>query len=100
MESIESIDPSDIAIFPEFILPTLHSFLTDEDAYVRATYASCIATIAESAQKVLELGYVNGGAASMSGVEGEDMVIFYRFFLHWFSSHFICLFNLLNFRRK
>ncbi|KAI8905706.1 hypothetical protein DFJ77DRAFT_435262 [Powellomyces hirtus] len=55
LSMVESITAPDGNIFPEYILPGLRRFTTDPDAFVRATYAQCIASIAESALTVLEL---------------------------------------------
>ncbi|KAI8594057.1 hypothetical protein BDZ88DRAFT_402446 [Geranomyces variabilis] len=55
---VESITAANGNIFPEYILPGLAGFTTDGDAFVRATYAQCIASIAESALMVLELAEV------------------------------------------
>ncbi|KAJ3267488.1 Serine/threonine-protein kinase, partial [Borealophlyctis nickersoniae] len=52
---VETITSGDANIFPEYILPSLRRFSSDEDAFVRATYAQCIASIAETALKFLEL---------------------------------------------
>ncbi|KAJ3126534.1 Serine/threonine-protein kinase [Nowakowskiella sp. JEL0407] len=56
--SVESITPIDSNIFPEYILPCLRRFSSDPDAHVRATYAECIATIAETALRFLELSEI------------------------------------------
>ncbi|KAJ3162439.1 Serine/threonine-protein kinase [Geranomyces michiganensis] len=55
---VESITAANGNIFPEYILPGLAGCATDADAFVRATYAQCIASIAESALMVLELAEV------------------------------------------
>ncbi|CEG71017.1 Putative VPS15 protein kinase [Rhizopus microsporus] len=52
---VESISPINARIFPEYILPSLRSFTTDPDALVRSTYASCIALLAETALRFLEM---------------------------------------------
>lgn len=55
---VESISPINARIFPEYILPSLRSFTTDPDALVRSTYASCIALLAETALRFLEMTQV------------------------------------------
>ncbi|RKO92149.1 hypothetical protein BDK51DRAFT_20317 [Blyttiomyces helicus] len=67
--SVETVTPADANIFPEYILPNLRRFSSDPDAFVRATYASCIATIAETALKFLELAQVlkNEGPSEVEG---------------------------------
>jgi serine/threonine protein kinase/WD40 repeat protein len=54
VESVETLTKGDANIFPEYILPALRGFATDLDAHVRATYASCIAPLAEAALRFLE----------------------------------------------
>jgi phosphoinositide-3-kinase regulatory subunit 4 len=55
VSSVETLTPSDANIFPEYILPALKSFTTHRDPMVRATYAQCISTIAETAMLFLEM---------------------------------------------
>lgn len=52
---VESISPINARIFPEYIIPSIRSFSTDPDVLVRSTYASCIALIAETALRFLEM---------------------------------------------
>ncbi|CAO3698380.1 unnamed protein product [Rhizopus stolonifer] len=52
---VESIRPINARIFPEYILPNLRSFTNDPDDLVRSTYASCIALLAETALRFLEM---------------------------------------------
>ncbi|KAJ1558920.1 Serine/threonine-protein kinase [Nowakowskiella sp. JEL0078] len=55
---VESVTPIDSNIFPEYILPSLKLFPHDKNVFVRSTYAQCIATIAETASKFLELSEI------------------------------------------
>ncbi|KAI9246797.1 armadillo-type protein, partial [Helicostylum pulchrum] len=52
---VESISPINARIFPEYIIPSIRSFSTDPDVLVRSTYASCIALLAETALRFLEM---------------------------------------------
>ncbi|KAJ8663211.1 hypothetical protein O0I10_001388 [Lichtheimia ornata] len=52
---VESISPINARIFPEYILPNVCDFAKDEDVLVRTTYASCIALLAETALRFLEM---------------------------------------------
>ncbi|CEP11758.1 hypothetical protein [Parasitella parasitica] len=52
---VESISPINARIFPEYILPSIEPFARDEDVLVRLTYASCIALLAETALRFLEM---------------------------------------------
>lgn len=55
---VESISPINARVFPEYILPSLREFATDPDVLVRTTYASCIALLAETALRFLEMTQV------------------------------------------
>ncbi|KAJ3204131.1 Serine/threonine-protein kinase, partial [Entophlyctis luteolus] len=55
LSMVESITTADVTIFQEYILPALKPLATDDDLIVKITYASCIATIAETALRFLEL---------------------------------------------
>ncbi|KAJ3026711.1 Serine/threonine-protein kinase, partial [Rhizophlyctis rosea] len=55
MAMIDTITPGDANIFSEYLLPNLKKFSSDSEAFVRATYACCIANFAEAALKILEL---------------------------------------------
>ncbi|RCH97242.1 Serine/threonine-protein kinase, partial [Rhizopus stolonifer] len=52
---VESISPINARIFPEYIIPSIRPFSTDPDVLVRSTYASCIALLAETALRFLEM---------------------------------------------
>ncbi|KAI8066486.1 hypothetical protein BC940DRAFT_368091 [Gongronella butleri] len=52
---VESISPINARIFPEYILPSVREFTTDPNVLVRITYASCIALLAETALRFLEM---------------------------------------------
>ncbi|KAI8641016.1 hypothetical protein BD408DRAFT_389715 [Parasitella parasitica] len=52
---VESISPINARIFPEYIIPSIEPFARDEDVLVRLTYASCIALLAETALRFLEM---------------------------------------------
>ncbi|KIJ63655.1 hypothetical protein HYDPIDRAFT_175967 [Hydnomerulius pinastri MD-312] len=50
------ITPSNASIFPEYIVPNLRYLVQDTEVSVRATYAQCIAPLAETALRYLEMG--------------------------------------------
>ncbi|CAO3608965.1 unnamed protein product [Cunninghamella blakesleeana] len=52
---VESISPINARLFPEYILPVICEFATDPNVLVRTTYASCIALLAETALRFLEM---------------------------------------------
>ena len=47
-----------VTIFPEYILPALQSFPLDKEVLVRSAYAGCIAQLAQTAMRYLELAQV------------------------------------------
>ncbi|KAI8997088.1 armadillo-type protein [Pilobolus umbonatus] len=55
LSMVESISPINARIFPEYIIPSIRPFAVDPDVLVRSTYASCIATLAETALRFLEM---------------------------------------------
>ncbi|KAI8799791.1 hypothetical protein BJ742DRAFT_686782 [Cladochytrium replicatum] len=71
MALVEEITPAEANIFPEFILPALKRFSSDSDGFVRATYAQCLPSIAETALLFLELSEVFRSVPS--DIEGEEL---------------------------
>ncbi|KAF7730449.1 Serine/threonine-protein kinase [Apophysomyces ossiformis] len=52
---VESISPINARIFPEYILPSVREFANDPNVMIRTTYAGCIALLAETALRFLEM---------------------------------------------
>lgn len=50
------ITPSNAAIFPEYIIPNIKYLIHDPEVSVRCTYAQCMAHLAETASRYLEMG--------------------------------------------
>ncbi|EPQ51918.1 ARM repeat-containing protein [Gloeophyllum trabeum ATCC 11539] len=50
------ITPSNAAIFPEYIFPNISHLLQDPEVSVRAVYAQCMAPLADTAVRYLEMG--------------------------------------------
>ena len=50
------ITPSNVAIFPEYIIPNIKHIVLDQEVSVRCTYAQCIVQIANTAVRYLEMG--------------------------------------------
>ncbi|KIJ58304.1 hypothetical protein HYDPIDRAFT_34309 [Hydnomerulius pinastri MD-312] len=50
------ITPSNASIFPEYIDPNLRYLVQDTEVSVRATYVQCIAPLAETALRYLDMG--------------------------------------------
>ena len=72
---VESISPINARIFPEYILPSVREFATDEDVLVRTTYASCIALLAETALRFLEMTQLlkNNNAYVLTDIDTEEL---------------------------
>ncbi|KAL0095743.1 armadillo-type protein, partial [Phycomyces blakesleeanus] len=72
---VESISPINARIFPEYILPSVREFATDPDVLVRTTYASCIALLAETALRFLEMTQLlkNDSAFPLTDMDTEDL---------------------------
>lgn len=50
------ITPSNVSIFPEYIIPNVRYLVQDTEVSVRATYVQCIAPLADTALRYLEMG--------------------------------------------
>lgn len=59
LELVTSFAQSDSDIFPAYILPALRRFPQDDSELVRLSYAQCIARLAETARRFLEIAQVN-----------------------------------------
>jgi phosphoinositide-3-kinase regulatory subunit 4 len=52
---VASVTPSNASVFTEYILPNVRHFATDDDTYVRCVYAQCLAPLAETGSRYLEM---------------------------------------------
>lgn len=56
---VNSVSPINAYVFPEYILPRLKPFIigqpTNPSPFIRATYASCVATLASTASRFLDM---------------------------------------------
>ncbi|KAF9530534.1 hypothetical protein CPB83DRAFT_905184 [Crepidotus variabilis] len=50
------ITPSNVSIFPEYIIPNIRHLIQDPEVSVRCTYAQCIVQLADTAVRYLEMG--------------------------------------------
>ena len=50
------ITPSNVSIFPEYIIPNIKHLVQDSEVSVRCTYAQCIVQLADTAVRYLEMG--------------------------------------------
>ncbi|KAG8859720.1 Serine/threonine-protein kinase [Tulasnella sp. 330] len=53
---VSAITPDNMAIFPEYILPNIWHLTRDVDVSVRCAYAQCIAPLADTSLRYLEMG--------------------------------------------
>jgi len=53
---VKVITPSNAAIFPEYIIPSIEHLVRDPEVSVRCIYAQCIAPFADTALRYLEMG--------------------------------------------
>ncbi|KAM0788135.1 hypothetical protein ACM66B_001300 [Microbotryomycetes sp. NB124-2] len=52
---VETITPSNAAVFPEYILPNIRPLATDAEVLPRVAYAECIAALASQSRRFLEM---------------------------------------------
>ncbi|GAA5899743.1 hypothetical protein JCM5296_004211 [Sporobolomyces johnsonii] len=52
---VTTITPSNVDVFPEYILPNTRPFSTDPEILPRTSYALCISFLAQTAQRYLEM---------------------------------------------
>lgn len=59
LSMVEAVSPVNAYVYPEYIFPKLHSYISGPDhnpnPVVRAAYASCIASLAQSSLHVLDM---------------------------------------------
>ncbi|KAG9081090.1 Serine/threonine-protein kinase [Ceratobasidium sp. 370] len=72
------ITPSNASIFPEYIFPNVRHLATDPDDFVRCMLAQCIAPLADTASRYLELGQAlkAHGTFKLSDVQDTDEMVF------------------------
>ncbi|KAJ1301055.1 hypothetical protein OPQ81_003473 [Rhizoctonia solani] len=72
------ITPSNTSIFPEYIFPNIRHLATDAEESVRCTFAQCIAPLADTASRYLELGQAlkAHGTFKLSDIQDTDETAF------------------------
>ena len=87
---VQSFPPSDSKIFPQYIFKRVAHLITDPSLVVRVAFAGCIARLAETAHRFLDISHavrlyevvgeetgtstpVDGGEQKHSGVFGDDI---------------------------
>ncbi|CAE6436166.1 unnamed protein product [Rhizoctonia solani] len=75
---VKVITPSNTSIFPEYIFPNIRHLATDPEESVRCTFAQCIAPLADTASKYLELGQAlkMHGTFKLSDIQDTDETAF------------------------
>lgn len=53
---VKAITPSNASIFPEYIIPNIRYLYKDPDVSVRCVLAQCIAPLADTSLRYLEMG--------------------------------------------
>jgi len=53
---VSVITPSNVSIFPEYVIPHIKHLVRDPEVSVRCTYAQCIVQLADTALRYLEMG--------------------------------------------
>lgn len=66
------ITPSNASIFPEYIIPHVRYLVQDPDVFVRAAYAQCIAPLAETALRYLEMSHALKAHGVAPGLNSND----------------------------
>ncbi|RUS22693.1 hypothetical protein BC937DRAFT_87736 [Endogone sp. FLAS-F59071] len=69
---VESISPINARIFPEYILPGVRQFATDKEILVRGMYATCIAQLAGTALRFLEMTQLLKADGALAGAEADS----------------------------
>ncbi|KAK9325582.1 hypothetical protein V1517DRAFT_253511 [Lipomyces orientalis] len=72
MALVKKITPVNENVFPEYILPRLQPLLSSKEVFVRANYASCISTLAETAERFLDMAQeVRRDGSSLALIDAE-----------------------------
>lgn len=74
MEIVETAAPINCHVFPNYILPKIMQFSVNKNTLVRATFASCLASLAKSAARFLDMTQASraDGALPIQDPEAED----------------------------
>ncbi|WVN90927.1 uncharacterized protein L203_106172 [Cryptococcus depauperatus CBS 7841] len=69
VESIATIASQNATFIPEYLLPQMKHLATDNDVFVRATYAKGLVNLANAAVNMLEMSQATNGNVSVPGIE-------------------------------
>jgi len=68
---VNVITPSNASILPEYIIPNVRYLVQDPEVSVRAMYAQCIAPLAQTADRYLEMGQALKAHGVSPGINGD-----------------------------
>ena len=68
---MKTLTPVHAFIFGEYVLPKMSNLPSDKDVFVRCTYASCIALLAESASRFLDIAQALRANGSLTYADDE-----------------------------
>lgn len=76
-EMIEVVSPINAYVFPEYIFPRLRQFIlgpsTDTSILVRSAYASCLASLALSASRILDMVHAIRADGRLPALREDDL---------------------------
>ncbi|OAX43719.1 ARM repeat-containing protein [Rhizopogon vinicolor AM-OR11-026] len=71
LTQVNVITPSNASILPEYIIPNVRYLVQDPEVSVRAMYAQCIAPLAQTADRFLEMGQALKAHGVSPGINGD-----------------------------
>ncbi|KAG2073960.1 hypothetical protein BDR04DRAFT_1179492 [Suillus decipiens] len=71
LTQVNVITPSNASIVPEYIIPNVRYLVQDPEVSVRAMYAQCIAPLAQTADRYLEMGQALKAHGVSPGINGD-----------------------------
>ncbi|ODO02045.1 VPS15 protein kinase [Cryptococcus wingfieldii CBS 7118] len=71
VDNVETITPQNATFIPEYLLPQMRHLATDNDTFVRASYATGLVKLANAAVNMLEMSQAAKGSVSAHGTEAS-----------------------------
>lgn len=71
MELVEVVSPVNAHVFPEYIHPKLDKFVDSDHIIIRSTYASCLASLADSASRFLDMAQALRASGALPTADPE-----------------------------
>lgn len=72
LQQVTGFEQSDAHVFPDFIMPALRRFPHDDNELVRLSYAQCIASLAETSRRFLDISQLNQQTENNPGQAVRD----------------------------